>query len=70
MPLASNQIKCNYNSEHDSINYFNLTLKEALDIYPVMSKDKYGCKSLQNRINDNPSIVKLIVSLNVCILIL
>jgi hypothetical protein len=56
---------CMNNSRPKPINYFELSLEEALRIYPTMCKDKFGCRSFQKRIDENPSLAMTIINLNV-----
>lgn len=60
----SNQF-CKNNLRPKPINYFDLSLEEALRIYPTMCKDKFGCRSFQKRIDENPSLAMTIINLNV-----
>ena len=60
-----NSYYMNNNIRQKPINYFDLSLEEALSIYPTMCKDKFGCRSFQKRIDEDPNIAMTILNLNV-----
>ena len=64
---TNNQVKFSRNivSDFKIMNYSDLSLDQVINIYHLMSKDKYGCRNLQTRIDENPSIIKIFISLKV-----